>query len=79
MIQEAEFETFCNLRNAKSDELYGGHIDGTADERKAWFDALNSITPGTDGFSKDDAVRSQAVINGTIISELIAAQAQPSE
>ena len=48
----------CELRNAKADEQYGGHMESSQDERKGWFDALNTLTPGTNGFSRDDSQRS---------------------
>ena len=79
LIELEEWDTLCNLRNAKSDERYGGHMENTDEERKAWFDALNTLTPDTDGFSRDDSERSEKVIAKTIIGEMMAAQAQPSE
>ena len=84
MIQEPEWEVLCNLRNAKSDEKYGAHMENDATERAAWFAALNTLTPDTNGFSRDDSTRSGDVIAKTIMGEMMAAQqaqaqAEPAE
>ena len=79
LIQEAEFGTMCDFREDKTNEKLGGTLSSNAEERKAWFDALNTLTPDTDGFSRDDNERNEKVIGKTIIGEMMAAQAQPSE
>jgi len=74
LIDESEWPEVLNIRNGQHDEKFGGHIEFTEDEKKEWFDALNSLTPAeADGISVADFERSEKVIASTVIAGLLAA------